>query len=92
MAVLTATGCGPSLYAVNVSSATRRVEQAREARAAELAPYEFHYAEQNLAKAREEAAESSYEDAIECAQRAERFGSRALELARSADGSAAGRD
>ncbi len=74
-------GCGPVFYTGSFLPAARAVEQAREADAAEHAPYEFHYAEAHLRKAREEAAESSYEDAIRYAEIAEEFGTRARELA-----------
>jgi len=75
-------GCGPALYTVNVMPASRVVEQAREAGAAEHAPYEYFYAEAHLKKAREEAAEASYQDAISHAQTAEEYGTKARDLAR----------
>ena len=75
-------GCGPTIYTANIISASRAVEQAREARAAEHAPYEYYYAEANLEKAKEEAAEASYEDAVQFAEEAENFGLKARDLAR----------
>ena len=74
--------CGPVAYTVSVVPATRAVEQAREADASEHAPYEFHYAEEHLEKAREEAAEASYGDARRYAATAEEFGTKARDLAR----------
>lgn len=73
-ATLTFTGCGPSLYGMEISTAARVVAQAKQARGAELAPYEFHYAALNLEKAREEAAEASYEDAVRFARVARKYG------------------
>lgn len=75
-------GCGPTLYAVNASPAAQVIEQAREAGAGEHAPYEYHYAHENLAKAREEAAEANYQDAIRFAELAQEYGNKALDLAR----------
>ena len=75
-------GCGPTLYAVNASPAARVIEEAREAGASEHAPYEFHYARENLLKAREEAAEANYQDAVRFAELAEEYGTKARDLAR----------
>jgi hypothetical protein len=69
-------------YVVNFVPATRAVEQAREAGAAEHAPYEYHYANEHLRKAREEAAEAAYEDAVRYADVAEEYGVKARDLAR----------
>lgn len=69
------------MYTVHITPAARAVEQAREADAARHAPYEFHYAEAHLRKAREEAAEASYDEAIEYAGIAEEFGNKARKLA-----------
>jgi hypothetical protein len=76
------TGCGPTFYLVNVTPASRVVEEAREAGAAEHAPYEYFYAEAHLVKAREEAAEANYQDAIRFAGVAEEYGVKARDLAR----------
>lgn len=75
-------GCGPAMYTINVTPAARAVEQAREAGAAEHAPYEYYFAEAHLRKAREEAAQASYQDAIRFAELAEEHGVKALDLAR----------
>jgi hypothetical protein len=75
-------GCGPMLYTINFVPATRAVEQAREAGAAEHAPYELHYAQAHLDKAREEAAEAAYEDAVRYADVAAEYGTKARDLAR----------
>lgn len=75
-------GCGPAMYTVNIMPAARAVEQAGEAGAAEHAPYEYYYALEHLKKAREEAAEASYQDAIRYAETAEENGTKARDLAR----------
>lgn len=81
LALLVSSGCGAALYSINVMGASRAVEQAREAGAAEHAPYEYYYAEAHLRKAREEAAEASYQDANRFADVAEEFGTKARDLA-----------
>lgn len=76
------TGCGATLYTVNIMGASRAVEQAGQADAAEHAPYEYFYAKSMLDKAREEAAEASYQEANRYAGVAEEFGNKARDLAR----------
>jgi len=77
-----AVGCGPTIYTVHILPASRSVEQAQEAGAAEHAPYEFYYARAFLRQAREEAGEASYQDAIRHAKVAEEYGLKARNLAR----------
>lgn len=79
---VTFAACGPSLYTFNIIPASQAVEQARQANAAEHAPYEFFYANSYLDKAREEQAEANYQDAIRFAERANEFGTKARDLAR----------
>jgi hypothetical protein len=74
--------CGPSLYTFNIIGAGSAVSQAREANAAEHAPYEYFYAQAYVDKAGEEAAEGNYQDAIRFAERANEFGSKARDMAR----------
>ena len=74
--------CGPSLYTFNIVPASQAVEQAREANAAEHAPYEYFYAQSYLDKARDEAAEANYQDTVHFAERANEFGTKARDLAR----------
>lgn len=81
-AVAMLAACGPSLYTFNVIPASSAVEQARQANAAEHAPYEFFYAQSYLDKAREEAAEANYQDAIRFAERANELGTKARDMAR----------
>ena len=72
-------GCGPVTYALDASSAEKIVAQARAENADYYAPYELYFAEAQLAKAREEASEGHYEDALEMVSTAEAYGRRALE-------------
>lgn len=81
-AAVTCAACGPSLYTFNVVPASSAVEEARLADAAEHAPYEYFYARSYLDKAREEAAEANYQDAIRFAERANEFGTKARDMAR----------
>lgn len=74
--------CGPSLYTFNLVPASQAVEQARQANAAEHAPYEYFYARSYLDKAQEEAGEANYQDAIRFAEQANEFGTKARDLAR----------
>ena len=74
--------CGPSLYTFNIVPASQAVEQAAQANAAEHAPYEYFYARSYLDKAREEAAEANYQDALRFAETANEFGTKARDLAR----------
>ncbi len=75
-------GCGPTLYTVHLLPASRAVRQAEEAGAAEHAPYEYYYASEFLLKAREEAGEASYQDAIRHSKVAEEYGLKARDMAR----------
>jgi hypothetical protein len=82
LAWLAGAGCGPSLYTFNVVPASQAVEQAAQANAAEHAPYEYFAAREYLAKAREEAAQANYQDAIRFAERANEYGEQARDTAR----------
>ena len=78
------TGCGPVVYTADVISAGSVVAEAEAAGAAELSPYEFYAAREYLTKAREEASEAAYEDAIRFADEAGRLGRLARDQSRSA--------
>ena len=78
-------GCGPVLYAVNLSGAQHAVEAARQAGASQRAAYEYHYALEHLHKAQEFAGNAEYQDAVDMATVAEEYGNRARELARGGD-------
>ena len=77
-------GCGGMYYAVTVSSAASRVEEARVLGAETLAPYEYYYAREHLTQAEYEAAEASYSDAAHYAETAEEYAAKAVEVARAA--------
>ncbi len=77
-------GCGGVHYAINISSASSRVEEARAVGAEQLAPYEYYYAKEHLQQAQIEASEASYSDAANLAEEAEQYASKAIELAQSA--------
>jgi len=77
-------GCGGGLYLVQVNAAETRLEEARALGAAETAPYEYYYAHEHLVKARTEAAEASYGDAIACAKVAEAYAEKAVAAAKGA--------
>jgi len=82
--ILSTTGCGGVLYAINASSANSRLEEAKEVGADELAPYEYYYAKAHLDQAQVEASEASYSDAIIYAETAEEYADKAIELAKAA--------
>ena len=77
--VFTCGACGPVTYAIDARSAEDIVTKARAEYADYYAPYELHFAEAQLAKAREEAAQGHYEDALDMVSVAEAYGRRALE-------------
>lgn len=81
---LTATACGHVAYAIEVSSAAQKLEEARQLGAETLAPYEYYYAREHLKKAQSEAAEADYGDAIDLAAESEQYSERAIRLARGA--------
>lgn len=74
-------GCGAALYTIDVIAAETVVAEAEQAGAADLAPYELYAAREYLQKAREEASEASYEDALRYAQAAGRLAREASALA-----------
>lgn len=78
------TGCGNTLYAVQASSASNKVEEAHELGAEKLAPYEYYYAREHLLKAQEEAAAADYGDAIDLASAAEEHADKAIRLSKEA--------
>lgn len=74
-----AVGCGPMTYNLDAGEAERVVSLAREENASYFAPYDLYFAEAHLAKAREEAAQGRYEDAIHALSVARKHGQRALD-------------
>lgn len=77
-------GCGGALYAVQVGSASSKVEQAKQLGADQLAPYEYFFAREHLQKAMSEASEGDYSDAISLAEIAEMQADKAIQIARDA--------
>lgn len=78
------TGCGNAFYVVYASGATNKLEEAKELGAEEYAAYEYWMAREYLVKARSEAAEADYSDAISLAKESREFSDKAVELARAA--------
>jgi Domain of unknown function (DUF4398) len=78
------TGCGNTIYAFQVNSASNKVEEAHELGAEKLAPYEYYYAKEHLEKAMEEAAEADYSDAINLAEASEEYADKAIRLTKEA--------
>lgn len=77
-------GCGGVHYTVVVNAAASRVEEAKAIGAEMLAPYEYYYAKEHLEQARIEASEASYSDAVNLAEQAEEYASKAIELTQTA--------
>jgi hypothetical protein len=74
---LTLGGCGGTSYAVKAGKVSSELELAQRAGAAESAPYEYYFAEAHLLKARTEAAEADYGDALSLLDEAEAYTRRA---------------
>ncbi|MEO8901996.1 MAG: DUF4398 domain-containing protein [Polyangiaceae bacterium] len=77
-------GCGNTLYAVQVNSASSKLEEARELGAEQYAPYEYFYAREHIQKAQSEASEADYSDAIDLAETSEEYAEKAIRLTREA--------
>ena len=77
-------GCGNALYALNVSAASSKIAEARELGAEQYAPYEYTMATEHLAKARTEAAEADYGDAVDLSDLAEEYADKAIARSREA--------
>lgn len=77
-------GCGGALYATHASSAESKLEQAKHLGAETLAPYEYYFAREHLEKAKSEAAEGDYSDAMSLAELAEEHADKAIKLSREA--------
>lgn len=77
-------GCGPGLYLSALRPAARALERARAAGAEEHAPYDYYFALAHLDKAREEAAESAFQDAADHARVARAHAERAEAASREA--------
>jgi hypothetical protein len=74
-------GCGNAVFAIQASTASRHLEQARELGAESLAPYEFYYAEEHLKQAQSEAGEADYGDARILAHESNQYSKKAIRIA-----------
>ena len=81
---LAVTGCGGMHYAIAMSGAASRVEEAKAVGAEQLAPYEYYYAREHLQQAQIYASQASYSDAANLADEAEEYAAKAIELSQSA--------
>jgi hypothetical protein len=79
-----ASGCGNTLYAVQMNAASSKLEEAKELGAERYAPYEYWFAYEHIQKAESEASEADYGDAVELAGVAETYADKAIKLAREA--------
>ena len=80
--VATLTGCGPVTYVTEVTrNAARLIDEARNARADKLAPYEYTAALEYLAKAREVGGLARFSEATAYARKSQALSQRAIELA-----------
>lgn len=82
--LLSSTGCVGIVYSANALSAEAKLEEAKTLGAEKLAEYEYFYAKAMLEKAKEEAADASYGDAIDFASIADEYAEKAIEHARNA--------
>jgi Domain of unknown function (DUF4398) len=74
-------GCGNALYAVRVARATDELARAEQLDAARRAPYEYQYALEHLRKARTEALQADFGDALRLAEIAQDYANRAVQVA-----------
>ncbi|MEO8800685.1 MAG: DUF4398 domain-containing protein [Polyangiaceae bacterium] len=86
---IASSGCGGVYYAVEVTSASSRLAEARELGAEKSAPYEYYYAKAHLEQAQAEASEASYSDAANLADTADEYAQKAIEISQSAKREAA---
>ena len=81
---LAVTECGNTVFVFRVNSASSKLEEAKELGAERLAPYEYFVAKEHLEKARSEAADADYSDAINFAEVSEEYADKAIRLSREA--------
>jgi hypothetical protein len=79
-----AAGCGNTLYAIQISAASSKLEEAHELGAEQYAPYEYWFAYEHIEKAQSEASEADYSDAVKLAEVGEEYADKAIKLARDA--------
>lgn len=81
LAAVCIAGCGNAIYAVRISQASDEVARAEQLGAARRAPYEYQFALEHLEKARSDALDADYGDAIALARVAHEYARRAVQLA-----------
>lgn len=74
-------GCGNAIYAVHITRASNELARAEQLGASRRAPYEYQFALEHFEKARSEALEADYGDAISLADVAHEYARRAVQLA-----------
>jgi hypothetical protein len=74
-------GCGSTLYAFRITLASNELARAEQLGAARRAPYEYHFALEHFEKARAEALEADYGNAIRLSEVAHEYARRAVQLA-----------
>jgi hypothetical protein len=74
-------GCGNAIYAVRIARASDELARAEQLDAERRAPYEYHYALEHLRKARTEAEQADFGDALRLAEVARDYASRAVQVA-----------
>jgi hypothetical protein len=79
--LLGSAGCGNAIYVSRITQASDEVARAEQLGAASLAPYEYYFALEHLRKARTEAMEADYGDAVKLAETAYDYASRAVQVA-----------
>ena len=79
--ILGGAGCGNAIYVSRITQASDEVARAEQLGAASRAPYEYYFALEHLRKARTEAVEADYGDAIKLAETAYDYASRAIQVA-----------
>jgi hypothetical protein len=80
MLTLGLTGCGNAIYVLRITQASDELGRAEQLDAARKAPYEYHFALEHLHKARTEAAEADFGDAIRLAEIAHVYARRAVQV------------
>lgn len=79
-------GCGGVYYALESSSASSRLEEARTLGAESAAPYEYYYAKAHLDQAAVEASQGHYSDAAKYAETSADYAEQAIEISKSGSG------
>jgi hypothetical protein len=78
VACLLSTGCGNTLYLVQVSQAEEAFEEARELGAEQYSPYEYYAAEARLEEAKVQAAQAEYGNASDLSDEATDYAEKAI--------------